>query len=390
MKKLAISVLSLGSVLVHPAYAALANTSSQYWNDAQQTHNFTVGNLLTSSSSYLTEVGSTTTTEWYDASQILADATMIQFGDSRYLSYMDNTYSFMNHLWDSNSSIGGYFAQANSDGTNAGGDQYVDDNSLTGNAYLNAYQVTTGTDQSNYLNSAEAIANWLMNCGLWDNTDGGGFWWTTNTSSSDKIKGTEVNGLACELFLRLYQITGASYYKQWADSIYNWLNTSLYDSSSGLYDWEYEQSTNSVNPVKFTYDNAIMIEDDLLYRQITGNSNYLSSAESIASNMINTLWNTQNSNGAFIINTSDPRFNPCYSGWASEAFIELYQADGNTTWLNYAQQNIDTINSTLLSSSNGGYYNGWVPSTGSLDDTSYQTYNQAWMQRVQAMLSEYK
>jgi hypothetical protein len=39
-----------------------------------------------------------------------------------------------------------------------------------------AYNVTTGSQQSAYLYSAEAIANWLMNSGQWGTTYGGGLY----------------------------------------------------------------------------------------------------------------------------------------------------------------------------------------------------------------------
>ncbi|WP_308636434.1 glycoside hydrolase family 76 protein [Paenibacillus silvisoli] len=373
-----------------PAGSASANSSSAYWTLAQETHNFTVGNLLTPYNSYRTELGDPTTTEWYNVSQIYADAAMIQQGDARYLPYMNNAYGFMNHMWDSSSPIGGYFALGNVDGTGAGGDKYVDDASLAGVAYLDAYDVTTGTTKQNYLNSAMAIANWLMYSGLWDST-GGGFWWTTNKSIPGlQIKGSEVNGLACQLFLRLYMITGQAYYKSWADSIKSWMDGYMFDASAGLYSWQYELTGNSVNPVKFTYDNAIMIEVNLLYRQLTGSGAYLTAAQNLASNMMNVLWNTHNSTGAFIINTADPVFNPCYSGWASQSYIKLYEADGNSSWLNIAQQNIDTLNAKLRNAVNQGYHYSWDPATNALKDGSFHTVSQAWMQRVQMMLSQYR
>ena len=56
---------------------------------------------------------------------------MIQAGDTRYISYMNNSYAWMNNMWDASGSSGGYYAAANVDGTGSGGDKYADDNSLT-------------------------------------------------------------------------------------------------------------------------------------------------------------------------------------------------------------------------------------------------------------------
>jgi hypothetical protein len=70
-------------------------TTSAYWLKAQETHNFVYGNLLTGSNSY--RVNTTTQTgiafEWYNVSQIYADAAMIARGDNNYLPYMNNTYA---------------------------------------------------------------------------------------------------------------------------------------------------------------------------------------------------------------------------------------------------------------------------------------------------------
>ena len=204
-------------------FATLSSTSA-YWNFAQQTHSFVVGNILTAYNSYKVNTTTNSCYEWYNASQIYADAAFVSVGDSRYAAYMNNTYTWMGHMWNTGSSLGGYFSSANIDGSGAGGDQYVDDNALTGVTYLDAYAVTTGTTQTNYLNSAEAIANWLMNNGQWDTTYGGGFWWHTGTKD---LKPTQTNGLAMQLFLRLYQITGQTYYRDWANSVKTWLEGTM-------------------------------------------------------------------------------------------------------------------------------------------------------------------
>ena len=99
--------------------------------------------------------------------------------ESRYLPYVTNTYVWMNTLWDNASTNGGYFAGSFIDGTGKSTDKYVDENSLSGNAYLDCYAVTTGTTKTNFLSSAIAIANWLICSAQWDSTFGGGFWWNT-------------------------------------------------------------------------------------------------------------------------------------------------------------------------------------------------------------------
>jgi Glycosyl hydrolase family 76 len=360
----------------------ITGTNSIYWTNANQTHGYVVTNLLTSFNSYRTQPGSNSAFEWYCVSQIYADETMVAGGGLGYAAYMNNAYAWMNNLWDNGNPIGGYYSAGNVDGTGQGGGKYVDDNSLAGNVYLDCYAVTTGATRTNYLNSARAIANWLMFSGMWDSTYNGGFWW----SDSKTVKPTQSNGLAMQLFIRLYGITGETYYKDWANSIRSWLETQMLDSSDGLYIWQIE--TNGVkNFIKFTYDNAIMIEADLLYAQTMGDTNYTAKAESLARSLNTRLWSVPYK--AYYFNTSDGRVNPCWCGWASQSLIRLYQADRNSTWLNYAQQNIDFMNAHLRNRTNFSYYT-FCNMDGSSIENRIEGVDQAWMQRIQGMMAAYR
>ena len=364
--------------------AQFSTPTSEYWLKAQETHNFVVENLLTPYNSYRVNTSSQTNIayEWYNVSQIYADAAMIQAGDTRYISYMNNSYVWMNNMWDASSSSGGYYATANIDGTGSGGDKYADDNSLTGNVYLDAYIVSIGDTKANYLNSAKCCANWLMNSGQWDSTYGGGFWWSTVRES----KPTQTNGLALQLFLRLYQITGEIFYRQWAFSIRDWLMNEMFDPVTGLYIWKIDGS-GTKHTENFTYDNAIMIEAFLLYAQIIEDRSYIAKAQTLAIKMNTALWN--NLYHVYQFNSADRRVNPAWCGWASQAMTKLYLSDGNTAWLDYAQQNIDYMNSKLRNSANNGYYT-FCNIDGSGVDARHEGVDQAWMQRVQILLSYYR
>lgn len=358
--------------------------TSSYLNNAKSTHNFISNFYLTSYGSY--RVNTTTNTtgafEWYNASQLYADAAMVANGDQSYVAGMNNTFNWLQNLWDKNDVNGGYFAAANLNGSGAAGDKYVDDNSLTGVAFLAAYDVTSGSTQTQYLTAAENCATWLINSGLWDNTFGGGFWWSTQKT----VKPTQSNAVALQLFLRLYQITGQSVYHDWAVQVNTWLNTKMYESSTGLYFWQIE-SNGTQDTYKFTYDNAIMLEADLLWAKAMNDNTYLAKAEALGNAMIKTLYNS--TYNAFIFNTNDIRLNPCYCGWASQAFIRLYEADGNSTWLTYAKANIDKINIVLLNQANNGYYQ-YAGLDGAGKYSNMEGVDQAWMQRVQVLLSKYK
>jgi uncharacterized protein YyaL (SSP411 family) len=258
----------------------------------------------------------------------------------------------------------------------------VDDNALTGMAYLAAYDVTRGGQKADYLKAAEECASWVLHSGLWDNSFGGGFWWNTEKSA----KPTQSNGLVLQLCLRLYGITGEPAYRHWADSINSWLNERMYNSSDGLYIWQIEKG-GKVDSQEFTYDNAIMTEADLLYDKYGREAGYLARAQALGHAMIRTLWN--GAHNVFIFNTADLRVNPTYCGWASQAMISLYEADHNENWLSYAKGNIDAINTVLRDRDKHGYYQ-YAGLDGGGRYANMEGVDQAWMQRVQALLSVYK
>jgi uncharacterized protein YyaL (SSP411 family) len=363
------------------------NTSpgvSVYLTNAKATHTLIQSSYLTAYGGYRVNLTTTTNSayEWYNASQLYADAAMVANGDATYLPAVNNTYNWLQGLIDKSDPNGGYFSFANLDGSGGSGAKYVDDNSLTGVAYLAAYDVTTGTTQANYLAAAEGCANWLMNSGQWDSSLGGGFWWNTDKM----VKPTQSNGLALQLFLRLYQLTGQSTYHDWAVKINTWLNTYMLDNTTGLYIWQIENS-GTVDSYKFTYDNAIMLEADLWWAKVMNDNTYVTKAEALANAMLTTLYN-KNYN-VFIFNTNDSRINPCYCVWASQAFISLYQTDGNATWLTYAKANIDKINVVMENTADNGYYQ-YAGLDGSGRYPNMEGVDQAWMERVQVLLSKYK
>ncbi len=357
---------------------------SVYLTNAKATRAYIKAGYATSFGSY--RVNTTTNTnsafEWYVASHLYADAAMVAAGDANYLEPMNGTFAWLTKLEDKADPNGGYFAYANLDGSGAAGVKYVDDNALTGMAYLDAYNVTTGTIKASYLSAAEACARWLMKSGQWDNTFNGGFWWTTEKT----VKPTQSNALAMQLFARLYKLTGTAQYKEWAVMVDNWLNAQMYDSTTGLYIWQIEK--NGVkNAVKFTYDNAIMVEAELLFADAMNDNTYKTKAQALGNAMIRGLWDK--SYNVFIFNTSDLRVNGCYSGWATQAMIKLYELDNNSNWLTYAKANVDAINVILKNTASNGYYQ-YAGLNGAGRYTNLEGVDQAWMQRIQVMLSKYR
>jgi uncharacterized protein YyaL (SSP411 family) len=358
-----------------------------YLQLARETHDFTMGNLITQYSSYRanTTSHSNESFEWYNVSQIYADAAMIAAGDASYLSSMNNTFKWMENMWDKRDSKGGYFAACHLDGSGAAGDKYVDDNGLTGMVYLEAYDITTGTDRQAYLDKAKACGDWIINSGLWDNTYDGGFWWST----AKTFKPTQANGVALQLFLRLYKITGQSIYRDWAQQVDSWLNSKMYDPTKRLYIWKIDGAGSGTKYTDvFTYDNAVMIEANLLYSTVFNDNSYLTKAQALGNAMNNVLWNPLNKMYIFHTNPNEQRVNPAWCGWGSQGMIRLYEADKDKKWLTYAKGNIDGLNKACRNVTTKGYV-FFARMDGTDRAPEFETVDQAWMQRVQALYAKY-
>ena len=180
--------------------------------------------------------------------------------------------------------------------------------------------------------------------------------------------------------------TGESYYLSWANSIKSFLDNGLFDRADGLYAWHTEFSRTR----KFTYDQAIMIEVNLLYYRITGTRSYRTAAQNLASKMHTKLWSPIH--GGYYIHSDveddGHRMSPTLGGWASQSLVRLYEVDGNVTWLNRARANADFFNRFLRDPVSQGYYLGCDPD-GSNVAPWFQSVDQAWMQRIQALLAQH-
>ncbi len=363
------------------------STTVDYLVLAKETRNFITNNLLTSNFSYRanTTTHANNCYEWYNVSQIYADAALIAAGDASPLTYMNRTFEFMENFWDKADLRGGYFASVNLNGTGAAGDKFVDDNGLTGMVYLEAYEVTSGADKAAYLAKARACADWLINSGLWDSTYGGGFWW--NTSKPDKP--TQSNGVAMQLFAKLYTITGETTYRDWAVKVNDWLVDNMFDSASGLYIWKIDGGgAGTKHYEKFTYDNAIMLEADIIFGQAMNDPSYLAKAQAIGNAMNAVLWNAQYKGYIFNTDPTQTRINPAWCGWGSQGMIRLYEQDKNEKWLTYARNNIDALNKANRNTDTKAYYY-FAGFTGNNRSPEIEGVDQAWMQRIQAMISKY-
>lgn len=400
-----------------------------YWTAAQQTHDFTSYNLLTSSNSYKVKLDggppepnprlSLVTDAWHNASQIWADSVMVRLDDSRYQSNMNGTHTFMYYMWDADTNAGGYCPRANTNGTDLNKELYLlDDNALAGVAYLDAADVTLEpAKRLEYLNSARAVANFLMQARpdgghvVWDD-QGGGFFWRVKVDGGTVVRDdggvarferpVHANALAATLFLRLFQIDGHTYYRDWGYSANAWIEN-LYDSNTNLY-YRQMYPDGGIERTYFTDHQAAVIQAKLLMEQVTGNSSHRQRAKDIANGMLQSVvWNgsplfLSTNDGGFPVQLPPPAGqgpirSPAYSAWGSEGLIRVHDREScgasSSAWLSAAQTNIDLLRTYLRDTANNGHRQSCgADGTGVWND--FQSVDQAWMQRVMAMLSRYR
>jgi hypothetical protein len=151
-------------------------------------------------------------------------------------------------------------------------DRYYDDNGLVGIDYMEAYM---NTRNPLYLKRAQEVFTFILSG--WDAELGGGVTWLEGHRDQ---KPACSNGMATLTALKLYQGTNDPHYLQWGKRFYDWMHTSLLDST-GVYAND-RKATGALNRVFYTYNSGSMLEAAVLLYQFTGDKQYLRQAEQLA------------------------------------------------------------------------------------------------------------
>jgi hypothetical protein len=129
--------------------------------------------------------------------------------------------------------------------------------------------------------------------------------------------------------LRLYQATRQASYLQWANTIDAWDNAHMEagPDGNGLY-YDTITGTAITDYIQFSYDTGIMLQADVLWYQVTGDRQYLVTAEQLATAASAAFVNP--ADGTMVqAGPSGPPFNAIYL----QAAASLSAADGNPHWL---------------------------------------------------------
>lgn len=132
----------------------------------------------------------------------------------------------------------------------------VDDSLWMGLTADKAYLIT---GDPSYLGRAKAV--FQMAIGNWDSAKGGIYWENHADGGTDPEKAVVSNAPAVVLGAALYQQTGEARYLTGSTRILDWLESTLLDPRTGLYDDHVDDSTRpaTIDRVKFTYNQGVVI-----------------------------------------------------------------------------------------------------------------------------------
>jgi hypothetical protein len=150
--------------------------------------------------------------------------------------------------------------------------RYTDDNNWIALDLLNAYDLT---HDPSLLPPVERIFAFVVS--KWDYGRGGGILW----ADGHLERCTVSQGPAITIGLRLAAITGNPSYRTWADRIYAWENQHM-RRPDGLYWDSIAADGHTVDRDIVSYNQGVMIDANLAYARLTGQSAYLDQARRIA------------------------------------------------------------------------------------------------------------
>lgn len=213
---------------------------------------------------------------------------------------------------------------------------YYDDEGWWGLTWVNAYDYTGNVT---YLNMAKTIFADMT--GGWDSTCGGGIWWSKDRTYKNAIP----NELFLTLAVRLHERTpNDSSYLNWATQEWTWFSGSGLINSSHLINDGLTSSCQNNGNTTWTYNQGVILGGLTDLYKTTGNTAYLTEAESIANVAISTL---VNANG--ILEESCEAASNCNSDQAQFKGIfmrnleQLYLAAHQQTYANFLVANASSI-----------------------------------------------
>lgn len=282
-----------------------------------------------------------------------ADTAMNSFNNAYYVANGGNGYfkndqnGGISYFWtqaelieaveDANDRTGGTYSSmitsllngfSVNNGTSWSSNMYNDDICWACIAYLRGYQATGNTT---FRTIAKSNFD-MMYARAWDNTFGGGLWWTTEKGGKNAC----VNGPAAIVAYLLYTTLGDSSYLTKAQNIFNWQKATLFNASTGaIYDYI---ATSGVGTWSSTYNQGTFV----------GAANYLGdvAAATLAANFTKNSMSGPNGGGGIIMpqygaGGNNSGFNSIGIRWIAKfmkdrnlqsSYLGWLQSNANAAW----------------------------------------------------------
>lgn len=209
-------------------------------------------------------------------------------------------------------------------------DRFYDDNIWLGLDFLESYQLT---ENAEYLTSSEKIWKFLESGR--DSILGDGIYWCEQKKFS---KNTCSNAPASVLALELYQATKNEAYLQAGKDLYHWTQETLQDSTDNLY-FDNKSLEGKIGETKYQYNSGQMLQAASLLYKLTGNKQYLTDAQNLASACSNYFFEDFTTPDGTTFRALK-NGNIWFVAIMFRGFEELYDIDHNPQYLNDFKQTL--------------------------------------------------
>lgn len=209
-------------------------------------------------------------------------------------------------------------------------DRFYDDNIWLGIDFTDLY---AQTQNSSYLEKAKLI--WKFIESGTDDKLGGGIYWCEQKKAS---KNTCSNAPGSVLALKLFKATQDSTYFKQGKALYEWTQTHLQDSDFLYFD--NIGLNGNIGKAKFAYNSGQMMQSAALLYTLTKEEKYLTDAQNIAKACLNYFFSDKTDNNGQTFKMIN-KGNIWFTAVMLRGFIELYNIDGNKTYLDAFNKSLD-------------------------------------------------
>jgi predicted alpha-1,6-mannanase (GH76 family) len=212
---------------------------------------------------------------------------------------------------------------------------YYDDAGWWALAWLRAWDLT---GQDRYLDTARTIFADLTEA--WDDTCGGGVWWSRERGYKNAIANELFLAVAVGLHLRLPPEAGVTEHLDWAKRSWDWFVASGMRNDQGLINDGLRDCVNN-GLTTWTYNQGVILGALVALREATGDTALLRHADDIADAAITTLIDA---NGVLTDPTPRPDQDQVqFKGVFTRNLGTLYQATGHDRHARFLRHNADAI-----------------------------------------------